>query len=211
MRPGRLQSGPARRRIRGLARMAGTVVGRRSSNTLFPMESRVCRSLPVVDERETLLAYFNAQRTHVFGILEGLSEEDLRRPLLPSGWTCLGLVQHLALDVERFWFRGVMAGEQAFVDALLAEAGGGWQVASDAGAEEILDLYRREIDLANAIITATPLDTAPTLWPNFFGEWRLRDLRELMLHVTCETACHAGHLDVVRELIDGRRWLVLTP
>lgn len=165
--------------------------------------------LPVVDERETLLAYLNAQRKHVFGILEGLSEEDLRRPMLPSGWTCLGLVQHLALDVERFWFRAVVAGEQTVIDAL-AEAGDAWQVASDARAEDIFDVYRQEIDLADAIITATSLDTAPAWWPTFFGDWRLRDLRELFLHVITETACHAGHLDVVRELIDGRSWLVLT-
>jgi Protein of unknown function (DUF664) len=57
---------------------------------------------PTVDERRVLLAYLNVQRKHVLGILEGLSEEDLRRPVLPSGSTCVGLVQHLALDVERF-------------------------------------------------------------------------------------------------------------
>jgi uncharacterized damage-inducible protein DinB len=165
--------------------------------------------LRVLDEREMLRAYLNAQRKHVFGILEGLSEEDLRRPILPSGWSCLGLVQHLALDVEQFWFRAVIAGEQTVIDAL-DQVGGAWQVASDAGIGDIFDLYRQEIDFANAIITATPLDTAPAWWPNFFGDWRLHDLRELVLHVITETACHAGHLDVVRELIDGRRWLVLT-
>jgi hypothetical protein len=55
-------------------------------------------------EREVLSSCLNEQRDHVLGILEGLSEEDLRRPVLPTGWTCLGLVQHLAVDVERFWF-----------------------------------------------------------------------------------------------------------
>ena len=53
-------------------------------------------------ESTTLLFYLSAQRKHVLGILEGLDEDALRRPVLPSGWTCLGLVQHLALDVERF-------------------------------------------------------------------------------------------------------------
>jgi Protein of unknown function (DUF664) len=165
--------------------------------------------LPVVDEREVLLAYLNAQRRHVFGILDGLSEEDLRRPMLPSGWTCLGLVQHLAVDVERFWFRAVIAGEQPIIDTLTV-VGGAWQVASDARTEDIFDLYRQEIDLADAIIATTSLEAAPAWWPNFFGEWRPHDLRELVLHVIAETACHAGHLDVVRELMDGRRWLVLT-
>jgi hypothetical protein len=60
-------------------------------------------------ESAMLLSYLNVQRNHVLGILEGLDEEALRRPVLPSGWNCLGLVQHLALDVERFWFRGTVA------------------------------------------------------------------------------------------------------
>jgi hypothetical protein len=75
----------------------------------------------------------------------------------------------------------------------------------------VFDIYRQEIDRANAIITATPLDAAPAWWPpDLFGDWRLHNLREIILHVMTETACHAGHLDAARELIDGRRWLVLT-
>ena len=162
-----------------------------------------------VDERALLLSYLNAQRNHVLGILEGLSEESLRRPVLPSGWTPAGLVQHLAFDVERFWFRAVIAGERTVIDEL-AGAGDAWQVASGVRAEDIFDVYRQEIDRANAVITAAPLDTAPTWWPDFFGDWWLHTLREVILHVITETACHAGHLDVVRELIDGRRWLVLS-
>jgi uncharacterized damage-inducible protein DinB len=159
-------------------------------------------------EGKALLESLNDQRQHVLGILEGLSEEDLRRPVLPSGWTCLGLVQHLALDVERFWFRDVMAGEPMETGDDAADA---WQVGQDVPAEAVLSLYRREIELANTIISATDLDTAPAWWPNdLFGSFRLNDLREIMLHVITETACHAGHLDAVRELIDGRTWLVLT-
>jgi len=162
-----------------------------------------------VDEHALLLSSLNAQRKHVLGILEGLPQEDLHRPVLPSGWTCLGLVRHLALDVERFWFRAVIAGERSVIDELDA-AGDAWQVAADIRAEDVFDMYRQEIGRANAIITATPLDTPPAWWPDFFGDWRLHTLRDVILHVITETACHAGHLDVVRELIDGRRWLVLT-
>ena len=159
-------------------------------------------------ETAVLLSALNNQRDHVLGILDGLSEDDLRRPVLPSQWTCLGLVQHLALDVERFWFRRVVAGEPG--DAIDA-AGNAWQVNPDLPAKAVLDQYRQEIELANAIITATPLEAAPAWWPaELFGSWRLNDLREVMLHVITETACHAGHLDAVRELIDGRTWLVLT-
>ena len=161
-------------------------------------------------EHKTLLAYLRAQRDHTLGILEGLDEANLRRPLLPSGWTCLGLVQHLAVDVERFWFRAVVAGEQAAIDEV-AGIGNSWQVGADVSAEAVLNLYRHEIDRANAIIAATPLDAAPAWWPSeLFGDWRLGTVREIVLHTMTETACHAGHLDTARELIDGRLWMVQT-
>jgi uncharacterized damage-inducible protein DinB len=159
-------------------------------------------------ESAVLLSTLNNQREHVLGILDGLSEDGLRRPVLPSQWSCLGLVRHLALDVERFWFRRVVAGEPVDADNSAEDA---WQVSSDVPAKAVLDLYRQEIELANAVITATPVDAAPAWWPEeLFGGWRLNDLREIILHVITETACHAGHLDAVRELIDGRTWLVLT-
>jgi Protein of unknown function (DUF664) len=52
---------------------------------------------PVPDppERDVLLATLAAQRAHVLSTLDGLSDEALRRAVLPSGWTCLGLVRHL--------------------------------------------------------------------------------------------------------------------
>jgi len=90
-----------------------------------------------VDERSMLLSYLNAQRDHVLGILEGLSEEDLRRPVLPSGWTCVGLVQHLALDVERWWFRTITAGEPDDSAGVVSDS---WQVSLDVPADAVLDL-----------------------------------------------------------------------
>lgn len=163
----------------------------------------------MMNEKTMFNSSLDAQRNHVVGILEGLSEKDLRRPVLPTGWTCLGLVQHLALDVERFWFRAVVAGQQAVIDSLAGE-GDAWQVGPEVPPGEVFDLYRQEIDKVNAIIAATPLDTAPAWWPDFFGDFRLHDLRAVILHVITETACHAGHLDAVREIIDGRTWMVLT-
>ncbi len=158
-------------------------------------------------ESLALLSALNHQRDHVLGILEGLSEDDLHRPVLPSGWTCLGLVRHLTIDVERFWFRSITAGEQ--VEPRESDAAV-WQVTPDVPAEAGSASYRREIELANAIIAATPLATPPARWPDEWSDWRFDDLRETILHVITETACHAGHLDAARELIDGRTWLVLT-
>ena len=160
-----------------------------------------------ISETDDLLASLNGQRDHILGILDGLSDDDLRRPVLPSGWTCLGLVQHLALDVERFWFRAVAAGETIHLET----GDGAWRVAADVPASDVLDLYRREIALANAIIATTPLDADPVWWPDeLYADFPRRELRRTILHVMTETATHAGHLDAARELIDGRQWLVLT-
>jgi hypothetical protein len=128
-----------------------------------------------------LLQCLDVQREHVFGILDGLDETALRRPVLPSGWTSLGMVKHLALDVERFWFGAVF------------------------------ELYRQEIARANHIVEASPLNAEPAWWPGDpVGDRGAHTLQKIILHVIAETASHAGHLDAVRELIDGRKWLVLT-
>lgn len=92
-------------------------------------------------ESAMLLRWLTGQREHVLGIQDGLSDADLRRSVLPSGWTCLGLVQHLALDVERFWFQHVVAGEPMDAEA---DADDAWQVGPDVAADDVLALYRRE-------------------------------------------------------------------
>ena len=50
----------------------------------------------------------------MLGIIDGLTEDQLRRPVLPSGWNCLGMLQHLTISDERFWFSGIMTGEAAY-------------------------------------------------------------------------------------------------
>jgi len=73
----------------------------------------------------------------------------------------------------------------------------------------VLAAYRDEIERSNAVIASTPLDQAPVQRDPWWGEWDVPDLRFVLLHVITETACHAGHLDAARELIDGRQWLTL--
>ena len=161
-------------------------------------------------ERAVLLAKLDVQRSHVLGTLEGLSDEQLREAALPSGWTPLGLVQHLALDVERFWFACVVRGDEAAIAALDDPPEDAWVVDDARPAAAVLDEYRMWIDRANVATAETPLDAAPAWWPEgLFGSWRLHDLREVVVHVLAETATHAGHLDAARELADGRQWSVL--
>jgi len=159
------------------------------------------------DPRIALLhGYLGAQRRHVLGILDGLDDAALRRPVLPSGWSALGMVHHLAVDDERFWFRAVMAGDAEVIASLDSDA---WTVPPDVPAEQVLDRYRSEIARSDEVIASLSADAAPTWWPDFFGDVRLDDLADVMMHVIVETATHAGHLDAVRELLDGRQWMVL--
>ena len=76
-----------------------------------PGDSRVVGA--VDPTKEALKLSLDAQRAHVLGSLEGLDDASLRRPMLPTHWSCIGLVHHLALDVERFWFGQTVAGEPA--------------------------------------------------------------------------------------------------
>jgi uncharacterized damage-inducible protein DinB len=157
-------------------------------------------------EKELLRGQLEDQRAHVLGVLEGLDDAALRRPVLPSGWSPLGLVQHLTLDVEHFWFEVVVAG----LPLRTPDGASAWQVGPEVPASAVLAAYRHATEGADAVIAATPLDAPPRWWPTDLADgWRLHSLREVLLHVLTETACHAGHLDAARELLDGRQWLVL--
>ena len=74
------------------------------------------------NEGDVLFRYLRGQRERIFEALEGLDVDGLRRQVLPSHWSCLGLVNHLSLDVERFWFQAVIAGEQAAVEDVLGSS-----------------------------------------------------------------------------------------
>jgi len=154
-------------------------------------------------ELAALRSALDAQRRHVLGIVDGLDADGLSRAVLPTGWNCLQLLHHLAVGVERFWFRSVMAGEQ------LSFPDNDWNVPDGLGAEQVLALYRHEIELADEMLDRTPAGAPPAGWPEWWPDWHYSALREVLLHVITETACHAGHLDATRELIDGRTWLVL--
>ena len=78
-------------------------------------------------EITALMLCLQRQRNHVLGAVEGLSDEALRRPVLPSGWSCLGMVQHLTLSVERLWFRAVVAGDPVVIDQVGSQVSA-WQV-----------------------------------------------------------------------------------
>lgn len=155
----------------------------------------------ILDTR-SLFPLLAGHQERVLGILEGLDEERLRRPVLPSGWSCLGMVQHLRL-MTRFWFADVMTGRlSAYPDDEFA-------VDHDQPGSDALDASRsRPQRRAPASRTCrwTPRRRGGRRGSGATGGWRLDSLFEVVQHVLVETACHAGHLDAARELLDGRTW-----
>ena len=156
--------------------------------------------------RAELLEVLDFNRKHAFDILEGLSEEQLRQPVLPSGWCPLGMIKHLAIDAEHYWGSCVIGGAPLswFTDNDY-DGEAGWRVANEETATDIFAFYRREIANSNAIIGRTPLGSF-VRQKGFWSEDELPTVSSVIIHMIDETACHTGHLDAVRELIDGRRW-----
>ncbi|CUR61399.1 conserved hypothetical protein [metagenome] len=155
--------------------------------------------------RSELISWLDSARRHVVQQVQAMPAEARRAAQVPSGWTPLGLVHHLAYDVERVWFRAVMAGE----DVELPQGYDGWVAPDDVPDDELLAAYVEECRLATEAVGGMPLDQAPAWW--FDGEEGppYSSLREVLLHVLVETATHAGHLDICRELVDGGQRLVL--
>ncbi|MGO4596923.1 DinB family protein [Terrabacter sp. 2RAF25] len=160
-------------------------------------------------ERALLLSRLTGQRAHVLAQLEGLSDEQLHRSVLPSGWSCLGLVRHLTLSDERYWFEVVVAGEP--LDFWPEGDNGDWLVGPEEPAAAVIEAYRSAIVSADEIIAARHFDDAPRQPEDWWAEAGLSfpDLRSVVVHVLVETSVHAGHLDAARELLDGRQHLVV--
>jgi hypothetical protein len=155
-----------------------------------------------VDEKTALVAFLAAQRSAVLAILDGLSAEALTTAVLPSGWTALGMIEHLG-HAERHWFQEVVTGA---ADPLPWPSGDA-PLTTPRSPEMVFAFYRDQCARSDGIIAATPLSASPKgRHPGAIAE-ETTDLRRVILHMIEETARHAGHLDVVRELLDGRTGL----
>jgi hypothetical protein len=161
------------------------------------------------DELSRLRAHLDSQRQHVLGSLDDLTADQLRRPVLPSGWTCLEMLRHLTVADERYWFECVMGG--APLDALPTGPRADWLVGEDEDPGDLIEGYQAAIEHSDEVIAGARLHDPPRQPDPDWAEWGIAfpDLGSILLHVIAETAVHAGHLDAVRELIDGRQWIVL--
>ena len=155
------------------------------------------------DAKAILHRYLQSGRDAVVWKLEGLLSYDARRPLVASGTNLLGLVKHLA-GVEIGYFGDTFGRPFDEPPAWLAREGDAnedmWATAEETRAE-ILALYRRVWAHADATIEALPLD-APGRVPWWPAERADVTLQQILVHMIAETQRHAGHADLVRELID---------
>jgi uncharacterized damage-inducible protein DinB len=164
------------------------------------MLSRMAGSDPKAD----LHRYLQIAREAVLWKLDGLSEYDVRRPMVPTGTNLLGLVKHLA-SVEQGYFGdtfGRPSGEALPWLEEDAEPNADMWATADESRQQIVDLYRRTWAHSDATIDALALDDTGRVpwWPDERSEVTLH---RILIHMIAETNRHAGQADLVRELIDG--------
>jgi hypothetical protein len=154
-------------------------------------------------EAVALKTFLDAQRASVLAIVDGLDAGQLTTAVLPSGWTPLGLIEHLG-HAERHWFQDIAMGSAG---PLPWPENGDAPLTSSRPADLVIAFYRDQIARSNAVLTVVPLASKPARQHEEAGLDEVVDLRSIALHMIEETARHAGHLDIARELLDGRTGL----
>ncbi|MGA5704751.1 DinB family protein [Peterkaempfera bronchialis] len=146
-------------------------------------------------EKESLHASLDRHRDVILWKLDGLDDEALRRPMTPSGTNLLAMVKHLA-TVEYGWFCTTFGRETEpfWFDAYTEDM----TVEPHESTADIVEFYGRARAAADQAIDEIHLDGLGTSWNGITVS-----MRWVLIHMIEETARHAGHMDIVRELIDG--------
>ncbi|TYK48266.1 DinB family protein [Actinomadura decatromicini] len=148
-------------------------------------------------EKENLKSSLDRHRDVVLWKLEGLDEEQVRRPMTPSGTNLLGLTKHLA-SVEYGWFCETFGRESDAVPYDEDDPDADMRAEPHETTADIVAYYRRAREASDRTIEELDLDALGTSWRGVTVS-----LRWVLLHMIEETARHAGHMDIVRELIDS--------
>jgi uncharacterized damage-inducible protein DinB len=148
----------------------------------------------------------------VRSVVDGLSEEDWHTSVVPSGWTPAGLVAHLG-GAERHWTCGVILADypghpfdQDFDDEPYDPNA---PFVIDWPSSKVLTYYRDQTRQTDEMLRTTPLEAAPRGRHGSDDADQPLTVREIVLHLIEETAAHSGHLEIARELLDGRTGLGL--
>jgi uncharacterized damage-inducible protein DinB len=158
-----------------------------------------------VGAKAVLHRYLRIQRDQLLAKLDGLGERDVRWPLTPTGTNLLGLVKHVA-SVQLGYFGEVFdrpSGRELPWLSDGSEVNADMWATAEETREEIVELHRFSAAHSDATIEALDIDSPGEVpwWP---PQRRRVTLDRILVHMTVETARHAGHADIVRELIDGR-------
>jgi uncharacterized damage-inducible protein DinB len=162
------------------------------------------RGMTDSDVKADLHYYLRRGREALLWKLEGLGEYDVRRPMTQTGTNLLGLVKHVA-TVEAGYLGETFG--RPFPEPLPwidenAEPNADMWATADQTREQVEGLYRRVWAHSDATIDALDLDAVGHVpwWPD---ERSKVTLHRVLVHMIAETERHAGHADIVRELIDG--------
>lgn len=157
----------------------------------------------MADPKATLIEYLQSARDAMVWKVEGLSEYDARRPLTPTGTNLLGLVKHLA-SVELGYF-GDTFGRPSGIALPWhdddADPNDDLFLTADESREWVLDLYRTAWAHAAVTFDDNELDAVGRV--PWWGDRGEVTLHQVLVHMATETYRHAGHADIVRELVDG--------
>jgi hypothetical protein len=165
------------------------------------------------DESRMLLGFLQYQRDSVLKIVEGLAEDAWQTPVVSSGWTVAGMLWHLG-GVEHHWLQHVTTGvieeppaggepgneEEGTYDPEAA-------FTCDWPSASLIAGYRDECRRSDEVLAVTPLSAAPRglgFHPDPEYTRQITNVRWIVLHVIEETAVHSGHLEIARELLDGK-------
>jgi hypothetical protein len=157
-----------------------------------------------MDQKRIIHRYLDKQRRALLMKLDGVGERDVRWPMTRTGTNLLGLVKHVA-GIELGYFGEVFDRPSDVRLPWLddgAETNADMWATAEESREDIVALYQQAAVHADATIEALTLDSPGRVpwWP---PERQQVSLQQIMVHVTVEIARHAGHADIVRELIDG--------
>ena len=150
------------------------------------------------DEKAVLGGFLDHYRKTLLEVCEGLSEEQLRRPMVESGTSLLGLVKHLAF-VERGWFHEVVGNQEYAYPFDVDDPDADFRIEEHETAADIFDLYRAACERSRQALEAASLDDVV----EFARRSADYNVRWVVVHMLEETARHVGHADIIREQLDG--------
>jgi len=156
------------------------------------------------DPKNDLRIYLQSARDALLWKLDGLSEYDIRRPMTPTGTNLLGLVKHVTA-VESGYLGdtfGRPAGQPSPWDDRDADPSSDMWASADESREQIVERYRQAWRRSDATLSALDLEVSGTVpwWP---ADDNAVTLHHAVVRVIADTQRHAGHADILRELIDG--------